>query len=57
MRGSSSSPTASAVTIHAYSPPPWRMGAYVVEPSGELRRHLVSYIEELRPLLPSERAA
>lgn len=39
-----------AVTIHAYSPPLVRMGAYVVEPSGELRRHAVSYEEELRPL-------
>ena len=39
-----------AVTIHAYSPPLWRMGAYVVEPSGALRRHSMSYAEELRPL-------
>lgn len=41
---------APAVTVHAYSPPLWRMGAYVVEPSGELQRHSVSYAEELRPL-------
>ncbi len=26
--------TAPAVTLHAYSPPLWRMGAYEVEPSG-----------------------
>ena len=39
-----------AVTLHAYSPPLWRMGAYVVEASGALRRHSVSYAEELRPL-------
>jgi predicted metal-dependent enzyme (double-stranded beta helix superfamily) len=39
-----------AVTIHVYSPPLWRMGAYVVEPSGTLRRESVSYAEELRPL-------
>jgi hypothetical protein len=39
-----------AVTIHAYSPPLWRMGAYEVLPSGQLRRHAVSYAEELRPL-------
>jgi len=39
-----------AVTIHAYSPPLWRMGAYEVRPGGELRRHSVSYAEELRPL-------
>jgi hypothetical protein len=39
-----------AVTIHAYSPPLWRMGAYEVGERGELRRHSVSYAEELRPL-------
>jgi hypothetical protein len=39
-----------AVTIHAYSPPLWRMGAYEIRPSGELRRHSISYAEELRPL-------
>ncbi len=39
-----------AVTIHAYSPPLVRMGAYVVEPDGQLRRHAISYEEELRPL-------
>ena len=39
-----------AVTIHAYSPPLWRMGAYETLPSGELRRHSISYAEELRPL-------
>ena len=39
-----------AVTIHAYSPPLWRMGAYEVLPGGELRRHAMSYAEELRPL-------
>jgi predicted metal-dependent enzyme (double-stranded beta helix superfamily) len=39
-----------AVTLHAYSPPLWRMGAYAVEPDGSLKRHSVSYAEELRPL-------
>jgi predicted metal-dependent enzyme (double-stranded beta helix superfamily) len=39
-----------AVTIHAYSPPLWRMGAYEVRSGGELRRHSISYAEELRPL-------
>jgi predicted metal-dependent enzyme (double-stranded beta helix superfamily) len=39
-----------AVTIHAYSPPLWRMGAYVIEPGGALRRESLSYAEELRPL-------
>jgi len=39
-----------AVTLHAYSPPLWRMGAYEVSPEGTLRRHSLSYAEELRPL-------
>jgi hypothetical protein len=39
-----------AVTIHAYSPPLWRMGAYEVRPGGELARHSMSYAEELRPV-------
>ena len=42
--------TAPAVTLHAYSPPLWRMGAYEIEPSGVLTRHSVSYAEELRPV-------
>jgi predicted metal-dependent enzyme (double-stranded beta helix superfamily) len=40
-----------AVTIHAYSPPLWRMGAYSVEPDGTLRRESISYAEELRPVV------
>jgi hypothetical protein len=43
-----------AVSIHAYSPPLWRMGTYVVEEDGTLRRQSISYAEELRPV---ERAA
>ncbi len=39
-----------AVTIHAYSPPLWRMGAYEVHPEGRLLRHSISYAEELRPI-------
>jgi len=39
-----------AVTLHAYSPPLWRMGAYEVTPAGELRRYSMSYAEELRPI-------
>ncbi len=42
--------TEPAVTLHAYSPPLWRMGAYDVAPDGTLRRHSMSYAEELRPL-------
>jgi predicted metal-dependent enzyme (double-stranded beta helix superfamily) len=37
-----------AVTLHAYSPPLLRMGAYVVEANGVLVRHTVAYTEELR---------
>ncbi|HKG66588.1 MAG TPA: cysteine dioxygenase family protein [Solirubrobacteraceae bacterium] len=42
--------TEPAVTLHAYSPPLWRMGAYELSPDGTLRRHSMSYAEELRPL-------
>jgi len=38
-----------AVSIHAYSPPLWRMGAYAVAPDGTLRRESISSAEELRP--------
>jgi mannose-6-phosphate isomerase-like protein (cupin superfamily) len=41
-----------AVSIHAYSPPLWRMGAYVVDADGTLRRESISYAEELRPVEP-----
>jgi hypothetical protein len=39
-----------AVSIHVYSPPLWRMGAYAVGPDGTLRRESLSYAEELRPV-------
>ncbi len=38
-----------AVTLHVYSPPLMRMGAYVIAPNGVLARHTKSYSEELRP--------
>jgi cysteine dioxygenase type I len=41
---------APAVSIHAYSPPLWRMGAYATAPDGTLRRRSISYAEELRPV-------
>ena len=47
MRQDSDAP---AVSIHAYSPPLWRMGAYATGPDGALRRHSISYAEELRPV-------
>jgi hypothetical protein len=39
-----------AVTLHVYSPPLRRMGAYEVGDDGVLARHSVSSSEELRPL-------
>jgi hypothetical protein len=47
MRQDSDTP---AVTIHAYSPPLWRMGSYGVGADGTLRRQSISYAEELRPI-------
>jgi hypothetical protein len=38
-----------SVSIHAYSPPLWRMGQYSVDESGVMRRLSVSYADELRP--------
>ncbi|MCW3057224.1 MAG: cysteine dioxygenase type [Solirubrobacterales bacterium] len=38
-----------AVTLHAYSPPLLRMGAYVIGEDGVLARHAMSHLEELRP--------
>ncbi|MFL6774509.1 MAG: cysteine dioxygenase [Sphingomicrobium sp.] len=39
-----------SVSVHAYSPPLWRMGQYAVTDAGVLRRVSVSYADELRPL-------
>jgi hypothetical protein len=39
-----------AVTLHVYSPPLLRMGAYVIGEDGVLARHPMSYEDELRPL-------
>ncbi|SDS93116.1 Cysteine dioxygenase type I [Nocardioides scoriae] len=39
-----------SVSVHAYSPPLWRMGQYAVSDSGVLRRVSVSYADELRPI-------
>jgi predicted metal-dependent enzyme (double-stranded beta helix superfamily) len=38
-----------AVTLHVYSPPLLRMGAYAIADDGVLARHAQSYAEELRP--------
>jgi predicted metal-dependent enzyme (double-stranded beta helix superfamily) len=39
-----------AVTLHVYSPPLLRMGAYAVGEGGVLVRHAMSYEQELKPL-------
>jgi predicted metal-dependent enzyme (double-stranded beta helix superfamily) len=40
----------SAVSIHAYSAPLWRLGQYTVDDDGALHRMSVTYADELRPL-------
>lgn len=42
-----------SVSIHAYSPPLWRLGQYSIDADGVMRRRSVSYAEELRPLEPA----
>ena len=37
-----------SVSIHAYSPPLWRLGQYSIRDDGLMRRLSVSYAEELR---------
>ena len=39
-----------SVSIHAYSPPLWRLGQYSIDADGVMRRQSISYAEELRPL-------
>jgi len=41
---------AQAVSLHAYSPPLWRLGQYIIDDSGVMRRLSVCYADELRPL-------
>jgi hypothetical protein len=41
---------APAVSIHAYSPPLWRMGSFVIDRDGTRRRQSISYPKEQRPL-------
>jgi predicted metal-dependent enzyme (double-stranded beta helix superfamily) len=45
--------SAPAVTLHAYSPPLQRMGAYVIGEDGVLARRGMSPAEELRPHDPA----
>lgn len=39
-----------SISVHAYSPPLWRMGQYAISEAGVLRRISVSYADELRPI-------
>ena len=39
-----------SVSIHAYSPPLWRLGQYAIDDDGVMRRRSISYAEELRPV-------
>jgi Cysteine dioxygenase type I len=39
-----------SVSIHAYSPPLWRLGQYTIDDEGVMRRMSISYADELRPL-------
>ena len=43
-----------SVSIHAYSPPLWRLGQYSISDDGVMRRISVSYADELRPLEESQ---
>jgi quercetin dioxygenase-like cupin family protein len=40
------------ISLHAYSPPLWRLGQYTIDGDGVLRRISVCYADELRPLDP-----
>lgn len=39
-----------SVSIHAYSPPLWRLGQYSIDETGLMRRVSLSYADELRPV-------
>jgi quercetin dioxygenase-like cupin family protein len=39
-----------SISVHAYSPPLWRLGVYSIDDSGIMRRQSVCYADELRPL-------
>jgi len=42
--------TDDAISVHAYSPPLWRLGQYDLSADGILRRTSISYADELRPV-------
>jgi hypothetical protein len=39
-----------SVSLHAYSPPLWRLGQYAITDDGIMRRQSISYADELRPV-------
>src|SRR5262249_28652381 len=39
-----------AISLHAYSPPLWRLGQYSIDDGGVMCRVSVCYADELRPL-------
>jgi len=39
-----------SISLHAYSPPLWRLGQYSIDDDGIMRRQSVCYADELRPL-------
>ena len=39
-----------SVSLHAYSPPLWRLGQYTIDEAGVMHRVSVCYADELRPL-------
>jgi hypothetical protein len=39
-----------SVSLHAYSPPLWRLGQYAISDDGVMTRVSVSYADELRPV-------
>jgi hypothetical protein len=39
-----------SISIHAYSPPLWRLGQYAITGDGVMRRQSISYADELRPV-------
>ncbi|MDH2427540.1 cysteine dioxygenase family protein [Sphaerisporangium sp. TRM90804] len=45
-----------SVSIHAYSPPLWRLGQYSISDDGVMRRTSVSYADELRQVGADEAA-
>ena len=39
-----------SISLHAYSPPLWRLGQYTIDDGGVMHRVSICYADELRPL-------